>query len=123
MSRSSRSKAPHLLSALALALLAATSQAATATKSWCADRCGQIVVDWNQQTHQVIKAADGYRDPMAASRILAMVHLAMHDAVNAVRPRYRAYTYQPQVAPTEADAAVAAAVAAHDVLAALYPNQ
>ena len=47
----------------------------------------------------MIKAATGYQDPMAASRILAMVHLAMHDAVNAAQPRYRTYAYQPK-APT-----------------------
>ena len=53
-----------------------------------------------------------------------MVHLAMHDAVNAAQPRYRAYAYQPRAdgRQADADAAVAAAVAAHDVLAALYPK-
>ncbi len=116
------------LVALALAGLTASSQAApanTSARTWCADRCDQIVLDWNLQTHQVIQAADGYRDPMAASRVLAMVHLAMHDAVNAAQPRFRAYAYEPHVDETRvsADAAVAAAVAAHDVLAALYPKQ
>lgn len=125
MSRSSRLNALRLVSALALAALAASSQAAAPAATWCADRCDQVVIDWNQQTHQVIKAAEGYADPMAASRILAMVHLAMHDAVNAAQPRYRTYAYRPptKATKTEADAAVAAAVAAHDVLAALYPKQ
>ena len=115
-----------LLSALGLAALAISSHATAALqKTWCADRCDQIVIDWNVQTHQIIKAADGYTDPMAASRVLAMVHLAMHDAVNAAEPRYHAYAYAPQArAPKpNADAAVAAAVSAHDVLVALYPNQ
>src|SRR5215831_16692578 len=79
------------LSALTLAMLVTSSQAAAHTKAWCADRCDQIVIDWNLQTHQVIKAADGYSNPMAASRTLAMVHLAMHDAVNAAQPRYRTF--------------------------------
>lgn len=62
---------------------------------------------------------------MAASRILAMVHLAMQDAVNAAKPRYHAYAYQPKTSAgkTGADAAVAAAVAAHDVLTAMFPKQ
>lgn len=114
-----------LVASLAAAGLGAAARP-TAGASWCADRCDQVVIDWNAQTHQVIKAADGYADPMAASRVLAMVHLAMHDAVNAVVPRYRAHTYRlPGGRPgaVEADAAVAAAVAAHDVLAALYPRQ
>lgn len=125
MSLHSRFQAASWLTAAALATLAATSQASEPTKTWCADRCDQIVIDWNQQTHQVIKAATGYQDPMAASRILAMVHLAMHDAVNAAQPRYRAYAYQPKatVGNAGADAAVAAAVAAHDVLAAVFPKQ
>lgn len=125
MSTSSRSKARRLLhAALVLAAFAASSHAVAATRAWCADRCDQIVIDWNLQTHQVIKTAEGYTNPMAASRVLAMVHLAMHDAVNAARPRYRAYAYSPAAgANTDADATVAAAVAAHDVLAALYPKQ
>ena len=115
-----------VLSALALAAMAASFHVAAAeNKGWCAARCDQIVIDWNLQTHQVIKAADGYADPMAASRVLAMVHLAMHDAANAAEPRYRTYALTPKAEaglPT-ADPAVAAAVAAHDVLAALYPKQ
>lgn len=112
-----------ILSALAIASLAASTPApAAGSPTWCADRCDQIVIDWNLQTHQVIKAAEGYADPMAASRTLAMVHLAMHDAVNAAEPRYRGYAYAPR-AHVRGDAAVAAAVAAHDVLAALYPQQ
>jgi len=115
-----------LVAALALAALAAPSPADAATpKTWCADRCDQIVIDWNLRTYETIKATDGYQNPLAASRTLAMVHLAMHDAVNAVQPRYQPYAYVPRAESTkmEADVAVAAAVAAHDVLAALYPKQ
>jgi len=124
MTCSFRLNRSQLFTALALAALAASSQAAMPPKTWCADRCDQIIIDWNQHTHQVIKAADGYQDPMAASRILAMVHLAMHDAVNAAQPRYRAYAYVPRgdALTTPADATVAAAVAAHDVLAGLFPE-
>lgn len=119
------------LRALAASLLLATTAAAVATdaaaagkKTWCADQCDQIVIDWNRQTHQVLKADNGYADPMAASRILAMVHLAMHDAVNAVEPRYAPYAYTPatKAGKTRADSAVAAAVAAHDMLVALFPK-
>jgi hypothetical protein len=111
--------------ALALAALAATSQAAANVRTWCGERCDQIVIDWNLQTYQVIREAERYQNPMSASRVLAMVHLAMHDAVNAAQPRYRSYAYTPAAgaAGSGADAAVAAAVAAHDVLAALYPKQ
>lgn len=114
------------LCALALAALAAAGPAAARGEpAWCAERCDQVVIDWNLHAYEVIKADNGYADPMAASRVLAMVHLAMHDAANAAWPRYRPYAYAPQAGATtgRADAAVAAAVAAHDVLAALYPKQ
>lgn len=51
-----------------------------------------------------------------------MVHLAMHDAVNMIQPRYATFGAANTGHP-EADAAVAAIVAAHDVLASLYPAQ
>jgi hypothetical protein len=109
--------------AAALASLLSAGSAVAASPAWCGDRCDEIVVDWNAATHQVIKAADGYADPMAASRVLAMVHLAMHDAVNAAAPRYAPYALAPSAKRVSADAAVAAATAAHDVLAAIYPAQ
>lgn len=127
MSTSTLSRRSRVIrSALAVAATAATAQAAAANGgTWCADRCDQIVLDWNLQTHQVIKAAEAYANPMAASRVLAMVHLAMHDAVNAAEPRYRSYAFNPQIEGRRprADAAVAAAQAAHDVLTSLYPKQ
>jgi len=90
---------------------------------WCAEHCDRVVAGWSLAAYQAIQKAEGYRDPMAASRSLAMMHLAMHDAVNTVVPRYRRYALKTQpAAGRKADAAVAAAVAAHDVLAALYPG-
>lgn len=101
------------------------SEAAHNERSWCVDHCDQVVIDWNLETYAVIKAATGYADPMAATRILAMVHLAIHDAVNAIEPRFSAYAYSPKANTysRSADAVVAAAVAAHDVLLALFPAQ
>lgn len=94
-----------------------------APATWCADRCDAVITDWSLAAFQVIKAADGYQNPLTASRSLAMMHLAMHDAVNAARPRYQRYAGgSTAAAATKADAAVAAATAAHDVMAALYPQ-
>lgn len=93
--------------------------------TWCADRCDTVVTDWSLAALQVIKAADGYQNPLTATRSLAMMHLAMHDAANAARPRYQRYAAAAPSATasaTKADAAVAAASAAHAVLAALYPQ-
>jgi hypothetical protein len=103
--------------------LASTNHPRPVARTWCADRCDGVITDWNLTAFQVIKAGDGYGDPMAASRSLAMMHLAMHDAVNTVRPRHQRYAlHDLPVGPQQADAAVAAAFAAHDVLVALYPQ-
>lgn len=119
---------------LAVALASAftlTSAFAKDDSPWCGDRCDQVVLDWNQAAHQVIKAADGHANPLTASRSLAMTHLAMHDAVNSVKRRYATYAVGEQTAQRrggargsdEAAAAVAASAAAHDLLLALYPTQ
>ncbi|HEY2106451.1 MAG TPA: hypothetical protein VGH29_11735 [Candidatus Binataceae bacterium] len=60
--------------------------------------------------------------PTRASRAMAIIHIAMFDAVNAIAGRYRGYTNIGRAtADTSLDAAVAQA--AHDTLAALYPSQ
>jgi PAP2 superfamily len=60
--------------------------------------------------------------PYAQSRTMAMVHVAMFDTINAVDVRYAPYKVRaiPSVG-TSAEAA--AAVAAHDVLVSLFPDQ
>jgi hypothetical protein len=89
--------------------------------AWCGARCDDVVIDWNLAAHQVIVADNQYINPLPATRALAMMHLAMHDAVNAADPRYETYALKER--DTQADPAVAGVVAAHDVLAALYPGQ
>jgi hypothetical protein len=60
--------------------------------------------------------------PGRSSRAMAIVHIAIFDAVNAIIQRYQSYTeVQPARGPASLDAAVAQA--AHDTLAALYPSQ
>ena len=60
--------------------------------------------------------------PTRASRAMAIVHIAVFDAVNAITGGYRSYTGLSR-APygTSFDAAVA--TAAHDTLVALFPSQ
>jgi len=60
--------------------------------------------------------------PTRASRAMAIVHIAMFDAVNAVAGGYRSYSRLPPVRErTSVQAAVAQA--AHDTLVALFPSQ
>lgn len=60
--------------------------------------------------------------PGRSSRAMAIVHIAIFDAVNAIAGGYSSYTgIAPARASTSMDAAIAQA--AHDTLAALYPSQ
>ncbi|MCL4501972.1 MAG: phosphatase PAP2 family protein [Deltaproteobacteria bacterium] len=60
--------------------------------------------------------------PCRASRAMAIVHIAMFDALNAINGGYRGYTNIPRT-PAGASAQAAIALAAHDTLTALFPSQ
>jgi PAP2 superfamily len=78
-----------------------------------------VVTDWNLTTLQAATAAGV---PQRQQRVAAMVHAAVHDAVNSVAPRYEAYAVQ--VSPSgEASIEAAAVQAAYGVLIRLLPGQ
>jgi hypothetical protein len=78
------------------------------------------VVRWNELAYEVAYAEDQFLT-FKGQRALAMLNLAMHDALNTVSARYDRYTYHGHAAAT-ADATLAATHAAYHVLRALYPN-
>ena len=77
------------------------------------------VLKWNE-TAAKAAAANG-QNPIQTSRTVAMVQGAVHDALNAITPRYAPYYYEgPGQAGASPDAAVAAA--AYTVLAGVVPS-
>ena len=60
--------------------------------------------------------------PGRASRAMAIVHIAIFDAVNAIVSGYQSYTDLP-TAPANTSMKAAIVQAAHDTLAALFPSQ
>jgi PAP2 superfamily len=60
--------------------------------------------------------------PGRAARAMAIVHIAIFDAVNAMAGGYRSYTRLPRAHPDTSFAA-AVAQAAHDALVELFPSQ
>src|SRR5215475_12036660 len=77
------------------------------------------VIAWNANAGTAaVKAcmnADVGNDPFHESRMYAMMHIAIHDALNAINPKYQSYAYDKKADPgASQDAAVAAA--ARDVL-------
>jgi hypothetical protein len=80
-----------------------------------------VILEWNTVLHEAALAHDGHKHGLAHVRVLAMLHLAQHDAVNAVAPAYESYAFTGR--DRVADPIVAAASAAHAVLVASYPKQ
>lgn len=79
-----------------------------------------VVVDWSRISFEAAMTGDGFISFMGA-RHQAMAHIAMHDALNAIKPRYEQYAYSGR--SYGADPVAAAAAAAHDVLVTVYPAQ
>lgn len=86
----------------------------------CGAAQADVIVDWNTRADAI--AADKRLSPPLQGRGLAMMHVAMFEALNAIDRRYQPYRLN-LVADRNTSREVAAAVAGHDVLAALYPDQ
>lgn len=69
------------------------------------------VTDWNENAGKAATAAciSPVFDPFHESRLYAMVHIAIHDALNAIDRRTRPYAYDGGYEPASPEAAVAAA--------------
>ena len=76
---------------------------------------------WNRILHSILRTADAPHPTAHPTRVLAMMHLAIADAVSAISRRFEPYGAKLPVAPYASQTA-AAAQAAHDVLVALYPS-
>lgn len=93
-------------------------------------QAGDVILDWNSIALGAVRVDTSgptpTPGPVWASRNLAMVHVAMYDAVNLIDNAGN-QGYQPLHAMGMAQSSwskeAAAAQAARDVLAALYPNQ
>ena len=72
-----------------------------------------VVLKWNEVAYNAFGGAT-YQHSLMAAKINAMVHIAMHDAINAIQPKYETYAFDGKNA--HADAIAAAASAAHTVL-------
>lgn len=79
-----------------------------------------VVLDWNATLLNAI--ASDKTAPPSASRIMAMMHVAIYDAVNAIEQTHADY-YVDAKAPKGASREAAAATAAHQILVSLYPKQ
>ncbi|HEX2827738.1 MAG TPA: vanadium-dependent haloperoxidase [Burkholderiales bacterium] len=86
----------------------------------CAGARADVVTDWNEVA--LARSTAARQLPPDGSRAMAMVHVAMFDAINAVQPRYTPYAFKGK-APAGASADAAGVAAARTVLLKLYPDQ
>ena len=68
-----------------------------------------VITDWNEKAVAFVTAARWRRPPLR--RVVAMVQVAMFDAVNSIERRYRPYLAQLPATPTASKEAAAAAAA------------
>lgn len=80
----------------------------------------EVVTGWNQIALDAM-GGPTYAFPLVNSRINAMMHIALHDAINSITPVYETYAYSGKY--PDADPIAAAASAAHTVLRAHFPDQ
>jgi hypothetical protein len=78
-----------------------------------------VILEWNEVAYQAF-GGEAYLHSLMASRINAMTHIAMHDALNAIYPAYSTYVFAGK--DPEANPIAAAASAAHTVLMHEIPD-
>ena len=77
-----------------------------------------VITDWNEKAVAFVTPR---MVPAAGQRVVAIMQVAMFDAVNSIERRYRPYLIQLPAAATASEEAAAAA-AAGTVLVGLYPQ-
>ncbi len=101
-------------------------QQGTASTSWVR-RWNEIAINASGLDHTPVAPGENrvfgeQFGPGRASRAMAIVHIAIFDAVNAIAGGYRSYGGLP-LAPRGTSMKAAIAQAAHDTLVALFPSQ
>ena len=110
----------HVASALGRAAVGIHFFAATiVTTLLAAPAAANEALKWNETT--VRAAIVGGQNPIQQTRTVAMVQGAVHDALNAIKPRYAAYYFEGPAAASAAPE-VAVAAASHAVLIVVLPS-
>jgi len=79
-----------------------------------------IITKWNHLTYQIAYQHDQFYS-LLGIRTLSMTHLAMHNALNAIEPRYETYAFDAKNG--KADPVAAVCEAARTVLLDAYPDR
>lgn len=80
-----------------------------------------VIIQWSQVALDAANVAGYIPLLFQNDHAFTMMHIAQHDALNAIVPRYEQYAFKGS--DSRADPVAAAAQAAHDVLKTVYPDQ
>jgi hypothetical protein len=84
-------------------------------------QAGDVVVEWNQQAVALTLRPTPALAPVQQTRVMAIFHLAVHDAINGITGEYETYL-SPSSPPENASPVAAAIAAAHHALKNLFPG-
>ena len=79
-----------------------------------------VVIEWNQKANACVLEAKMY--PFVGTRVMAIVHSSMFDAINSIEGQYTPYKFKVP-APTNSSPEAAGVAAAHATLVKLCPEQ
>jgi hypothetical protein len=83
---------------------------------------GDVVTEWNQEAVRLSLLPASALAPVQQTRVMAIVQVAVHDAINGITKEYSTYL-SPGDAPAGASFEAAAIAAAHQALRELFSNQ
>lgn len=81
---------------------------------------GELATSWNRAVLEIAEAEDGFLT-LKGLRTTTMMHVAMHDALNSIDPRYQHFAFDGQ--QPQADPISAATEAAFTVAVSAYPDR
>ncbi len=80
-----------------------------------------VVLEWNQHAVGLTLLPASALSPVQQTRVMAIFHVAVHDAVNGITGEYETYLSPPSP-PTNSSPTAAAVAAAHHALKTLFPG-
>ena len=110
----------HACSAVSEATPAATISSSELSVQAAQD--SNVVTQWNQQAVTLALLPASALTSVQQARVMAIVHVAVHDAVNGITEKYETYL-SPGAAPNNASPEAAAIAAAHHALKNLFQSQ
>jgi hypothetical protein len=87
-----------------------------------AAQASDVVKEWNQQAVALTLLPASALSPVQQTRVMAIIQVAVHDAVNGITDEYATYL-SPGQAPENASPEAAAIAAAHHALRSLFTSQ